>query len=79
MDSAHTHKWIKAKQYAEEPHRIRLQRLAVEFDGDERQHHVAFDDGVWSCDCEYFRGHRSCAHTMAIERVFRALLDPLTV
>lgn len=79
MDSAYTNKWIKARQYAEEPQRLQLRGLAVDFEGDDRQHRVGFDDGGWSCDCEYFRGHATCAHTMAVERIFRTLLDPLTV
>jgi len=79
MDSAYTHKWLKARQYAEEPERIRLRGLTVDFDGDDRPHRVGLADDAWSCDCEYFQGHATCAHTMAVERVFRSMLDPLTV
>jgi hypothetical protein len=79
MDSAYTHKWIKARQYADEPERIHLRSLAVDFSGDDRPHRVAFEDERWSCDCEYFLGHGTCAHTMAVDRVFRSILDPLAV
>jgi hypothetical protein len=41
----------------------------VEFDGNNGNHKVDFHDGHWHCDCDYFRGHHTCSHTMAMERV----------
>lgn len=70
MDSSMTNKIIKARQYAEEKDRIRIRSLSAQLEGDDHLHEIAFEDGVWSCDCEYFGGHRFCAHTMALERVF---------
>ena len=28
-----------------------------------------FREGHWHCDCDYFRNHHTCSHTMAMERV----------
>lgn len=77
MDSAMVHKIIKARQYAEEPERIHILALDVQMDGDDRRHRVELHYGAWSCDCEYFGGHRVCAHTMALESVLGPMLEPV--
>jgi hypothetical protein len=69
MDFSLANKIIKARQYAEQPERIHLVSFAVDVDGDQRTHRVGYQDGVWSCDCEFHAGHQVCAHTMALERV----------
>jgi hypothetical protein len=75
MDSSMTHKIIKARQYADEPQRIHIHRLDLSLDGDDRVHHVELEHGVWRCDCEFFAGHRLCAHTMAVEKVMGGMLQ----
>jgi hypothetical protein len=74
MDSSLVNKIYKARVYAEEPERIHITCLEAELEGDDRLHKVGFDSDEWSCDCEYFRGHRVCAHTMALERVLGPLV-----
>lgn len=74
MDSSLVNKIYKARLYAEEPQRVHILNLEVEMQGDDRTHRVSFDDDAWSCDCEYFRGHRICAHTMALERLLAPML-----
>ncbi|HEX5724948.1 MAG TPA: hypothetical protein VFX98_05755 [Longimicrobiaceae bacterium] len=69
LDSGMINKIHKAKDYASQPERIHFRKLEVEFDGNNGQHYVGFDSGHWHCDCDYFRGHRTCSHTMAMERV----------
>ena len=69
LDSGMINKIQKAKDYASEPERIHFQKLEVEFDGRNGHHNVGFDDGHWHCDCDYFRHHHTCSHTMAMERV----------
>jgi hypothetical protein len=69
LDSGMINKIQKAKEYASEPERIHFSRLEVDFDGKNGNHHVGFDDGSWHCDCDYFRHHHTCSHTMAMERV----------
>jgi hypothetical protein len=74
MDSSLANKIYKARLYAEEPERIHIHRLEVEMEGDDRRHNVGFRDDHWFCDCEYFGNHPVCAHTMALERVFKPML-----
>lgn len=69
LDYGMVNKIQKAKSYAAEPERIHFQSLKVDFVGKNGSHEVAFADGSWSCDCDYFGHHRTCSHTMAIERV----------
>lgn len=78
MDSAQVHKIIKARRYAEEPQRIHVSALEARLDGDDRTHRVELHDGVWSCDCEFFRARHVCAHTMALERTFGEMLEVAT-
>jgi hypothetical protein len=73
MDSSFANKIYKARLYAEEPERFTVLSLEVEMRGDDHMHRVSLRDGVWSCDCEFFRGHAACAHTMALER----MLNPI--
>lgn len=69
LDSGMVNKIQKAREYASEPERIHFRALEVEFDGRNGNHSVDFRDGRWHCDCDYFRSHRTCAHTMTMERV----------
>jgi len=69
LDSSMINKIQKAKTYASEPERIHFESLRVGFDGNNGKHAVEFADGHWRCDCDYFRGHHTCSHTMAMERV----------
>lgn len=57
----------KAKRYAEEPRRFRFNAFDLTFHGDNNDHHVTFNDGVFSCDCEFFLANKRCAHTIALE------------
>lgn len=72
MDSSLISKYEKARQYAEEPERIHVEVMRVRFDGRHAQHAVEFRDGSWNCDCEFHRGHGTCPHVMATERVLGA-------
>jgi hypothetical protein len=69
LDSGMINKIQKAREYAAEPGRIHFNRLEVDFDGRNGSHHVGFNEGRWHCDCDYFRSHHTCSHTMAMERV----------
>jgi hypothetical protein len=69
LDSGMINKIQKARDYASEPERIHFRSLDVAFDGRNGQHTVDFHEGHWHCDCDYFRGHHTCSHTMAMERV----------
>jgi hypothetical protein len=69
LDSGMANKIYKARQYAEQPERIRFESLRVRLDGNHSEHEVAFEGGAWSCDCGYFHNHGTCSHVMALDRV----------
>ena len=73
MDSGMISKIQKAKRYAEEPQRVTFESFVVAFAGDHSSYRVGYDQGKWTCDCEFYRQRGICSHTMAMER----LLDPM--
>jgi len=77
MDSGMIGKIQKARMYAEEPERIRFQQFRVTFRGENSQHVTSFDQGKWSCTCNFFASRGVCSHTMAMERLLGVMLPPL--
>lgn len=73
MDSGMISKIQKAKRYAEEPQRVTFSSFSVAFAGDHSSYQVTYDQGTWTCECEFFKQRGICSHTMALER----LLDPM--
>ena len=79
MNSSVIGKIEKARRYAQERNRMRVNSLNVAFHGDNGDHTVALEDGRWRCTCDFFSaGYGACAHTMALERVLEGML-PATV
>ena len=78
MDSGMISKIQKAKRYAQEPHRVAFESFSVAFTGDHSVYHVRYDQGDWSCECEFFRIRGVCSHTMALERILDPMLNPRT-
>lgn len=79
MDSGMIGKIQKAKRYAEERERIRFNQLAVTFDGTNNPHTVKYEEGNWSCDCDFFQTRGRCSHTMALEMILEGMIDPALV
>lgn len=76
MDYGMIGKIEKAKYYAEErDHRIQFDSLRASINGDNGDHKVAYEDGVWHCDCDFFNTRNVCSHTMALERVLRNMVE----
>jgi hypothetical protein len=69
----------KARRYAQERHRIRFQGLSVRFHGENGDHEVRFANDRWDCNCDFFAGYKSCAHTMALERILEGMLPEAAV
>ena len=69
LDSGMINKIQKARMYADEPERIHIRELRVDFDGRNSPHTVEFRNDHWACDCDYFRSHHTCSHVMALDRV----------
>jgi hypothetical protein len=76
MDSAMVGKIQKARNYAEEPERVRFEQFRVTFHGTNAQHSVAYDQGTWRCTCHFFATRGVCSHTMAMERLLGVMLPP---
>lgn len=73
MDDAMIGKIQKAKRYAEERDRIRIEELRATFDGDNNPHVVTLVDGQWECDCDFFETRSVCSHTMALEQILEGI------
>jgi hypothetical protein len=67
MDYGLIGKIEKAKRYSEDRTRFVFHKFEVTFRGDNNDHHVMFDNGAFTCDCEFFITHSRCAHTMSLE------------
>ena len=74
MDYGMIGKIEKAKRYAEERERIRIESFSATFDGENNPHTVTFKDGSWQCDCDFFLTRNVCSHTMALERILSEML-----
>lgn len=74
MDYGMIGKIEKAKRYAQERDRFRFTNFSMTFKGNNSDHAVTFEQGVFHCDCEFFMTHGRCAHTMAIEQVLTPML-----
>lgn len=74
MNSSVIGKIEKAKRYAQERNRMAVTRLNVDFHGENADHKVSLEGDKWSCTCDFFAGHGTCAHTMALERVLEGMV-----
>jgi hypothetical protein len=74
MDYGMIGKIDKAKRYAEQRDRIRVESLDVTIIGENNDHCVQFENGTWQCDCEFFNSRGRCSHTMALEIIFEGML-----
>lgn len=77
MDSGLIGKIDKAKRYAGDRERFRFNKIEVAFRGDNSNHNVVFENGVFNCDCEFFQSHRRCGHTMALEILLKDMLPEI--
>lgn len=64
----------KAKRYAQEPERIRLQELRATFRGG-NDHTISLNGDAWNCDCSFFLHWQTCSHVMALQRMFAPMLS----
>jgi hypothetical protein len=64
----------KAKQYAQEPERVRFTQFSISFAGENGDHVVGYHDGAWQCTCHFFAGWKICCHTMAVEKLLGVMV-----
>ena len=74
MDSGLIGKIEKAKRYAEDRHHFRFNQFDLTFHGANNEHHVAYNNGVFTCDCEFFITHKRCSHSMALEILLKDMI-----
>lgn len=79
MDYGMIGKIEKAKRYAQEPQRVTLKSLQVEFKGDNNNYQISLGGSGWHCTCPGFGQHKICPHIMSLERLLRPMLkrEPL--
>ncbi len=74
MDYGMIGKIEKAKRYAEERERIKIETFQAVFNGKNNPHSVEFESGHFRCDCDFFLSRGVCSHTMALERILEGML-----
>lgn len=74
MNSSVIGKIEKARRYAEERDRMQVHGLKVHFHGENGDHEVSLTGETWHCTCEFFEGHGTCAHCMALEHVLHGMI-----
>jgi hypothetical protein len=74
MDYGMIGKIEKAKRYAQERNRVRFEEFSGTFDGDNNPHTVHYNNGEWSCDCDFFHSRGRCSHTMALEMILEGMI-----
>lgn len=74
MDSGLIGKIEKAKRYAKERNRVHFNSFSVAMDGANNPHYVAYENGVWHCDCDFFHSRGRCSHTMALEMILEGMI-----
>lgn len=74
MDYGMIGKIEKAKRYAEERDRIRIDSFTASFEGSNNTHTVSLHDGEWQCTCDFFQTRGRCSHTMALEIILKDML-----
>ncbi|MFW5748095.1 MAG: SWIM zinc finger family protein [Chloroflexota bacterium] len=69
----------KAHLYAGEPDRIKFISFEATFQGGHNEFHVSYDNGKWDCDNPYFRSRGVCSNTMAMERILKGMVEPVSL
>lgn len=75
MDYGMIGKIEKAKRYAQERDRFEVKSFSVVVGGNNNPHEVLYDNGKWSCDCEFFQSRGRCSHTMALEIILEGMVE----
>lgn len=68
----------KAKAYSVETHRVHINAFQVSFQGDNKDHTVSYNDGVWDSTSSFFKSHGLCPYSMAMERILGTMVKPIT-
>lgn len=69
----------KSKRYSEEIDRMRFISFNATFRGKSSDHTITYDDGKWTSTADFFQTRGICSHTMAMERLLKGMVVPITV
>lgn len=70
----------KSIHYAEEKaDRIQFISFEASFRGGHNEYRITYDDGKWYCDNPYFQSRGVCSNTMAMERLLKGMVKPVTL
>ncbi len=70
----------KAKNYAERLGELMtFTSFEAGFRGGHNDYTISYKNGVWDCDNPYFVTHGVCSNTMAMERMLKGMVKPLTM
>lgn len=69
----------KAHRYSEETDRITFVSFDVTFRGDNKDHQVTYDRGKWHSTASFFKTHGVCPYTMALERILKGMVEPISL
>lgn len=76
MDTGLISRIIKARQYAQERHRVEFNSFDVTFSGEHNTHKITYNQGEWHCTCEEAVRMGVCSHIMALERILGDAVIP---
>lgn len=68
----------KSKRYSLEPDRIHILSFNATFRGGHNTHNISYDDGQWDSDNPYFQTRGVCSNTMAMERMLKGMVKPVS-
>jgi hypothetical protein len=79
MDYSLIGKIEKAKRYADERERFQFHQFKVTMDGTNNPHTIEYTNGIWNCDCDFFKTRGRCSHTMALEIILEGMVNEAEV
>ncbi|MCC6629526.1 MAG: hypothetical protein IT340_19275 [Chloroflexi bacterium] len=65
----------KAGRYAQQPERVRIERLGLTFQGSHDAYELRLAHADWRCSCHTYEAVGLCAHIMAVQRVLEPMLS----
>ncbi|MCC6146041.1 MAG: SWIM zinc finger family protein [Anaerolineaceae bacterium] len=75
MDYGMISKLEKARRYSQERERFKFHAFTVTVDGNNNPHSVQYNNGIWTCDCDFYHSRGRCSHTMALEFILEGMIE----
>lgn len=65
----------KSKRYLNELERFNLDNLGVTINSEHGVRNVKYEEGEFSCTCEFYKDYGTCSHIMAVEQLVDKLVN----